>query len=240
MQNQDWYSFQEEIREYFFSLGFSSETNKKIQGVRTNHDIDVYVQTRFMGQDLKWIIEAKKWQSKINKLQVLGLRTIVDDIGADKGFIISECGFQKGAIEASGNTNIHLLTFNELKVQTREFIEKDIFKHFLDRLELINRRYRSHNKFIREKYDLKLDHGDRHYSVFFVILKAEEAINLALKKEYPINLSTGLGQRYGNNIAENSQQLINWIQTNLNVIDSKILDAEKAMQLAGDFNPFFA
>lgn len=237
MQNKDWYSFQEEICDYFFSLGFSSETNKRIQGVRTNHNIDVYVQTKFMGQDLKWIIEAKKWQSKINQLQVLALRTIVDDIGADKGFIISEYGFQKGAMEASRNTNIHLLTFNELKVQTHEFIEKDIFKHFLDRLELIDRRYKSHNKFVREKYDLKLDHGDRHYSVFFVVTKAEEAINLALKKEYPIDLSTGLGLQYGNNIAENSQQLINWLHINLNVIDSKILDAEKAMQRVGDFKP---
>ncbi|MDH6254216.1 hypothetical protein M2347_003943 [Chryseobacterium sp. H1D6B] len=237
MSNKDWYLFQEEISEYFKKLGFNTETNKTIKGVRTNHDIDVYVQTKFMGQNLTWIIEAKKWNYKINKLQVLGLRTIVDDVGADKGFIISIQGFQKGAVEAAETTNIELVTFDELKTKTKDLIETDIFNHFIERINLIDRRYFSHSKSIRRKYDLKLDHGDNHYSVFIVLSTAKEAINHALNKEYPISLNTGLGEQYGEDIAENSQQVINWLQINLNTIDYKILEAEIKMQKKGDFDP---
>jgi restriction system protein len=39
--NDPWYKFQEQICTHFKSLGFDAETNKTIEGVRTNHDIDV-------------------------------------------------------------------------------------------------------------------------------------------------------------------------------------------------------
>lgn len=239
MTDIDWYNFQEEICNYFKSLGFNAETNKTIQGVRTTHDIDVYVQTKFMGQDLIWIIEAKKWKTKINKLQVLGLRTIIDDIGADRGFIISELGFQKGAFEASIKTNVTLLTFQELKLLTKVFVEDDILELFEERIKLIYRRYWAHSKQIRKDYDLRLEIGDTHYSVTFVIQTAEWAIKSARLKKYPINLNTTLTERYGDAEAENFQQLINWMNLNFNIIDKKILDAELRMQKEGKFNPIY-
>ena len=111
----EWYNFQEEICDYFNSIGANAKTNQTVQGVRTKHDIDVLVKTKFLGEDVVWIIEAKDWQTNIPKEKVLALRTIVDDIGADRGFIISQKGFQSGAYEASQNTNIKLKTFQELK-----------------------------------------------------------------------------------------------------------------------------
>nr|WP_199155789.1 restriction endonuclease [Chromobacterium sp. ASV23] len=119
-KNADWFKFQEEICNYFTSIGAVAKTNVTIQGVRTQHDIDVLVTTKFLGEDLTWIVEAKKWKTKVNKLQVLGLRTIAEDIGADRAFIISEVGFQSGAYEATKSTNVKLKTFEELKKDTRE------------------------------------------------------------------------------------------------------------------------
>ncbi|WP_241285469.1 restriction endonuclease [Chryseobacterium arthrosphaerae] len=237
MPQTAWYLFQEEISEYFKSLGFETETNTTIQGIRTTHDIDVLVRTKFMGRNLLWIVEAKKWTQKVNKLQVLGLRAIIDDIGADKGFIISENGFQKGAKEATEKTNVELLTFIELKQETKDFIEQDILIHFQDRINLIRRRYMSHGKRIREQYDLKLQHGDRDYSVFFVLSTATSAITEAVGRNYPIDLSTGLGLQYGELQANNLQQVINWLNLNLNIVDKKILEAEIKMQKDGNFSP---
>ena len=117
-KSSNWYNFQEEICAYFNSIGTDAKTNQTIQGVRTRHDIDVFVKTKFLGEDMIWIIEAKDWQTNIPKEKVLALRTIVDDIGADRGFIISQKGFQSGAYEASQNTNIKLKTFQELKQTT--------------------------------------------------------------------------------------------------------------------------
>lgn len=132
----------------------------KIEGVRTTHDIDVFVKTKFIGQDVKWIVEAKYWSSPISKLHVLGLRTIVDDTGADKGFIISKVGFQSGALEAAKQTNIRLLTYEELTKETTDYVQDEVLTHFEERMILIERRYWSHDK--RVRIDLRLDHGDTH------------------------------------------------------------------------------
>jgi hypothetical protein len=209
MKHKTWYNFQEDICDYFKSLGFIAETNKTLNGARTDHDIDVFVKTKFIGQELIWIIEAKQWNSKVNKLQVLGLRTIVNDIGADRGFIISEKGFQKGAIEAADKTNIKLLTFAELKQLTKEFVEDEILNSYEERISLIERRYWSHSKQIRKEYGLRHEIGDTHYSIPFVITTAQYAIKTAKEKIYPIDLNTILTEQYGEKIAENFQQLIN-------------------------------
>ena len=142
----EWYLFQEDICNYFRSLGAIAETNVTIQGVRTTHDIDVLVRIKFLGHDIVWAVEAKKWKTKVNKLQVLGLRTIVEDIGADKGFIISEQGFQSGATESAEKTNIQLSTYAEFKELTKDFIQTEIIRTYKDRLNLLETRYWSHSK----------------------------------------------------------------------------------------------
>src|ERR1035441_2946379 len=154
-ETADWYQFQEEICNYFNSIGAVAQTNVSVQGVRTTHDIDVLVTTKFLGEGLTWIIDAKKWKKKVSKGQVLGLRTIAEDIGADRAFIISEAGFQSGAFEAAKKTNVKLKTFEELKTDTKELIESEIIKSYKRRLELLEIRYWSHSKAIRKKYGLR-------------------------------------------------------------------------------------
>lgn len=239
--NTEWYNFQEEISNYFKSIGFEAETNKRINGIRTNHDIDVLVHTKFMGQKLTWIVEAKKWKSKINKLQVLGLRSIVEDTGADKGFIISEMGFQKGALEATKNTNITLITFSELKNITKEFVEVEQLSTYSKRIYLIEKRYFTHDKRTRIKYGLRADIAvyDIDYSVPFVLETAKIAIRWAINKEYPIDLNTLVKEQHGALSASNFQQLINWLNLNLNAVDRKILETERKMQKDGNFHPKF-
>lgn len=197
-----WYDFQEETCAHFKSIGFYAETNKRIKGVRTSHDIDVFVQTKFIGQQLTWLIETKLWKNRINKLQVLGLRQIVDDIGADKGFIISQKGFQKGALEAAQNSNITLLTFEELKKQTNEFAEDEILLQYEQRVNLLDLRYWAHSKPIRKLYGLRNEIYEFNYSVHWVLRTAIEGIEAAKKKEYPIRLNTYMTEQYGQPMAE--------------------------------------
>ena len=47
------------------------------------------------------ILECKHWKTCIPKEKVMVLQAIVQDIGADKGFLLSEIGFQSGAIAAA-------------------------------------------------------------------------------------------------------------------------------------------
>lgn len=238
-ESSDWYQFQEDICEYFDSIGASAETNVTVQGVRTSHDIDVLVKTKFLGEDLTWIVEAKKWKKRVNKLQVLGLRTIVDDIGADRGFIISEAGFQSGAYEAAENTCVKLKTFNELKSDTKELVEAEIVKTYKKRLELLEIRYWSHKKSIRKQYGLRQEIGDFPipFSGQLLMRTAHEALIEAERKNYPIDLETFLLEKNGDLVANNFQQLANWLNLNINYMDEKIIRAEAEMLKNGDFNP---
>jgi len=235
----EWYEFQETICSHFNSIGARAETNVKVQGTRTTHDIDILVKTKYLGQDLLWVVEAKKWKSKVNKLQVLGLRTIIDDIGSDKGFIISENGFQSGAIEAAENTNVRLITLSQLIVETGELIQSEIIKSYKKRLFLIEHRYWAHEKKIRVKYGLRGEIWD--YPINFsgnnLLLIAHGAIKSAEKNEYPIDLETHMTERKGGLIANNFQELTNWLNLNLNFIDEKILSAEIEMIKNNEFIP---
>src|SRR5690606_26903617 len=113
------------------------------------------VKSKFLGQNILWIIEAKQWNRKVSKLHVLALRTIIADIGADRGFIISDKGFQSGAIEAAKDSNISLITFNEIIKETEHYIQAEILQAYVKRLVLLETRYWSHSKTIRKQYGLR-------------------------------------------------------------------------------------
>ena len=93
-----WSDYQEQVADFFRSLGLSATTNETIQGIRTTHDVDVVVRSRHAGFDVLWLVECKAWKTAIPKEKVLALRTIVDDVGADRGFIMAESGYQSGAL----------------------------------------------------------------------------------------------------------------------------------------------
>jgi len=235
----EWYNFQEDICNYFRSLGATAETNVSVVGVRTTHAVDILVRTKFLGHDMLWIVEAKKWKSKVNKLQVLGLRTIVEDVGADKGFIISENGFQSGAIESAQNTNVQLTTYENFKHVTKESIQSEVLQVYKERLILLESRHWSHSKKIRLKYGLRGEIWEFpvNFSAHSLILTAQMAISSAMDNEYPIDLETYSEEKRGNLKANNFQELTNWLNLNLNFLDEKILKAEIEMIRNGDFNP---
>jgi restriction system protein len=68
-----WKEYQEEAAEFFRSLGLSAVTDQTLQGVRTEHDVDVFVRIDVAGFEVKWIVECKHWKSAVTKLHVLAL-----------------------------------------------------------------------------------------------------------------------------------------------------------------------
>ncbi|RZJ78985.1 MAG: restriction endonuclease, partial [Chryseobacterium sp.] len=227
----EWYNFQEEIKQYFISIGADARTNIRIEGIRTAHNIDVYVETRFLGEDLVWLVEAKYWKKKVNKSHVLAFRTIVEDIGADRGFLVSKAGFQRGALEAAINTNVKLRSLAEMKTETKGMVENDILKTFSKRLTIIEDRYWAHSKTIRIKYQLRHDVGD--WDLNFVgqqlLVTARKALLAAVERQYPIDVDAYFKEQKGEAIVHNFQQLSNWINLNLNHFEEKLLIAEWEM-----------
>lgn len=62
-----------------------------------------------------YLCECKFWKRAAPQEIVHAFRTVLVDVGAHRGFIISSSGFQEGAYAAARNTNIDLLTFAELQ-----------------------------------------------------------------------------------------------------------------------------
>jgi hypothetical protein len=239
MREEDWFIFQEQICEHFNSIGAESETNVTLNGVRTSHDVDVFVKTKFLGIDLQWIVEAKHWKRKVNKGHVLALRSIAEDLGVDRAFIVSSSGFQSGAVEAANNTNVKLLTFYELKEETKGFVESEIIKNYETRLDLLENRYWSHCKKIRIKYGLR--HNLMDYEIKFtgqmLLGVARKAIMAAMARKYPIFLDTLHEEHQGALFADNFQQLQNWFNLNFNHFEAKLLASEWEMYKNGEYNP---
>src|SRR5229473_2440209 len=111
----NWKEYQEEAAAFFRTLGLEARTDVSLRGVRTNHDVDVLVQSHHIGFDVTWIIECKYWKNPVSKLHVLALREIVTDLGADRGILLSEGGFQSGAIEAATLTNVHVTSLLDVR-----------------------------------------------------------------------------------------------------------------------------
>jgi hypothetical protein len=114
-----WRQYQEDAAAFFRTLGLDAEVGRVIQGVRSQHEIDVYVSFEKWGIRQTWIVDCKDHKRQIEKAYVETLKSIVSEVGASLGFLISEVGFQPGAIEAARNTNVVLTSLVELSAKSR-------------------------------------------------------------------------------------------------------------------------
>jgi restriction system protein len=110
-----WEAYQEQAAEFFRSLGMITNKNERLIGARGVHDVDVVVRKISAGIVQIWIVECKRWKRPINKLHVSALAEIVQDVGADRGILLSESGFQAGAARMAQSNNITLSSISDLE-----------------------------------------------------------------------------------------------------------------------------
>lgn len=183
----DWKGYQEETAEFFRSLGLSASTDVTLKGVRTSHDVDVLVTIDVAGFSVKWIVECKHWKDPVNKLHVIALREIVADLGADRGIILCEVGFQSGAIEAANLTNVQVSSLAELSIESKDAIASARLRDLFDRTESCRNRYWDIPKGIRIDTGLRPDLGDADvYSGAFVTEVTEKYLTRAFRGTFPI------------------------------------------------------
>jgi Restriction endonuclease len=87
---------------------------------RGKHLVDVSVVFSKFGLHQHWIIECKFWKHAVPKEKVLVLKSIIEDVGANRGILVSESGHQSGALAAARHTNIMLSSLDELREAARE------------------------------------------------------------------------------------------------------------------------
>jgi hypothetical protein len=116
----DWQQLQEDVAGLFRSLGCDADVDARVQGIRALHKIDVWVRFEHFSLRHQWVIECKNWRKPVPKEKILALKSQIDDIGADRGILIAQSGFQSGAWRAAKSTNIDLMDIEELKAVTND------------------------------------------------------------------------------------------------------------------------
>jgi restriction system protein len=188
-----WKQYQEDVATFFRELGFQAETDVSLQGARTKHDVDVAVRSHLAGFPLLWVIECKFWNTAVPKLHVLGLRQIVTDVGADRGIVLCESGFQKGAIEAATRTDVHLLSFGALKESTRSELAEQRLRSLYARYCIAKKQYREVGSWVGIPYGLGSHPGSHKYCASTILYFAAEAFEKSLRGDFPMkDLHIGL------------------------------------------------
>ena len=151
--------------------------------MRGSHKVDVFVTGVVHGIPFRWVVECKYWKTNIPKEKVLALYAIVQDVGADRGFLLSETGFQSGAIRASKSTNITLSSLEHLKLEAKGTLTQSAVTNLLIRREQIHKRLWRLHKATGEHWsefmmpmsqisilDLALDEGiDGNFPVIYTV-----------------------------------------------------------------------
>ena len=186
----NWKDYQEEAASFFRSLGLDATTDVIVNGTRTSHKVDVLVKSTHVGFEVTWIVECKYWKTRVSKLHVLALRGIVTEVGADRGILLSETGFQSGAMEAANLTNVQVTSLAEVTHSARNDIYSMRLRDLFNRIEECNDRYWDIPKRKRIDSGLRADVGEWAYSGARIIELSRDLLSRAFRGLYPFSGET--------------------------------------------------
>lgn len=195
--SKDWEKYQRKVADLFNTFGCQAETNAKVQGARGKHRIDVLVSFSNYGYKNTWVCECKFWSSSIPKEKVLALQAIIQDIGADKGLLFSESGFQAGAVSCAMNTNIILTSCDELEKNLKSYLVGSIIVKKLSEIVILKDRLfdLSYTKTIKYETDGNSRSGSfstssppGHGKIYTTIAMLEETLKKAWNNGYPVTI----------------------------------------------------
>lgn len=114
-QPEDWRVLQREVARILAECGMHAEVEKTVTLARDKADVDVVAVETVNGRKNIIFCECKLWKSSIPKNVIHGFRTVVEDGGANVGYVITSSGFQSGALAAADWTNLRLVTWPEFQ-----------------------------------------------------------------------------------------------------------------------------
>jgi len=185
-----WRAYQEEAAEFFRSLGLGASTDVRLKGARTSHDIDVLVRFTQLGIGVTWIVECKNWKASVSKLHVLALREIVTEVGADRGILLSESGFQSGANDAAKLSNVLLTSLAGMRIVARNEIYSARSHELYNRIENCNDRYWKISKRDRIDHGLRPEVMEVSYSGTHIIEVCRDVLSRTFRGIYPFSSET--------------------------------------------------
>ena len=220
-----WSDYQETCAEFFREVGLTATTNATVQGVRTAHTVDVLVEFSHLGHELSWIVECKLWKSRVSRLHVLGLRTIVEDCGADHGILLSESGFQSGAHEAATKSSVILSNLDSMRQLALDALFQQRLLKMPMRIARAHARYWAMGKSERIDRGLRPDTAGGGYSGHLILNACQEVLLSTLAGLFP---PTGTGSYIYPSSAEitDISSALDWLDLALAELEDRLTVAE--------------
>jgi len=225
-----WAAYQEEVASFFRSLALDATVDERLQGIRTTHDVDVVVRMKHVGVDVLWLVECKRWASRVSKLHVMALREIASDLGADRALLLSDTGFQVGAIDAASSTNIQLSSLDELRRRAEPDIAAKQITEFRNRVAGFRERYWAMPKEHRIAHGLRPEAPAVGYSAPIVIDALRDALDAASRNAYPIQpnfIAAAVVSRL-DFASASAFELINRVEPVVDELERRLSAAERA------------
>ena len=126
-QPDNWVDLQNKVAHILSVCGYEVETPKTIKTLRGTVEVDVFAKS----SDIIIVCECKHWESNVPQSVVMSFRTVVDEIGANKGIIVAKKGFQSGAYEFVNNTIVILKSWEEFLDTYKDMYVKSSVKNLL-------------------------------------------------------------------------------------------------------------
>jgi hypothetical protein len=212
----NWQDYQKAVSAFFQSIGATTSIEAPLKGVRGTHNVDVLVRLKHFGIEVLWIVECKLWKTSVPKEKVLTLQQIVQDVGADRGFLMSESGFQAGTIKSASSSNITLSSLSELHEMAGEELMKLRLISVSVRLENLTRRYHTFipwDKFSKLKpYQLVLESLPNLFTIRTELFKV-------YSDQFLVRLMTGTVKNIEEFIAA-SENIFTKAETEIKVIEN--------------------
>lgn len=134
----DWKDLQQSVAQLLKECGFAVEIEKTVATVRGSVEIDVYAEEQVRGRKYVILVECKHWKSRVPQGVIHAFRTVVSDIGANVGYLVSMAGFQSGAFTAAELTNLRLLNWAQFQDEfERTWYETHLMPTVADRLDAL-------------------------------------------------------------------------------------------------------
>ena len=133
---QTWQQLQDWCAQILHECGWQAKTEVTVDLVRGHAVIDVLATETVRGREYQTLVECKNWSSKVPQHVVHSFRTVVADVGANAGYIVSMAGFQPGAYQAVEHTNVKLLTWLEFQeIFEQQWYWEYLTKYVVEHLE---------------------------------------------------------------------------------------------------------
>lgn len=113
----DWRDLQRQVATILSDAGMAVETEKTVQTARGHVEVDVHAEDRLRGRRYVVAVECKHWRARVPQTVIHAFRTVVSEMGANAGYLVSSSGFQSGAMTAAELTNVRLVTWEEFQAE---------------------------------------------------------------------------------------------------------------------------